>query len=307
MFSLLAVIVLVGSGSSGSPALMDRPDDFTVQEIVPLALTRGQTDDPGQELPMSHNWWIPYMETAALMISEGIRPGAWINMGASYCTASFVVEDEFGRLYLTTSGHCTQSNGQRAEILHNTPIAGAAEWEEFGTVIARWPSGQDAALIRIDEDWYDRVNPSMPGWGGPTGVAKSPPTDAYHYGWGWVTWQEHNTRCRTATTMSWGSSVWWIQTETYGGGGDSGSGVMNAQGEAMGILNWASNVQYPPLGIGEGSFYSEFLGGLRFDVALNLLSAQTGLQLSLVEGGPVTSIPQTGPVGEQCMPEPPLL
>ncbi len=300
----LMVIVLLGSGSSGihSPAEAETNDP---QAIFELSLDRD--DLAGHELPMSHNAWVPYMEAAALMVPEGVRPGAWINMGNSYCTASFVVEDENGKLYLTTAGHCTQSTGQRASILHNTPVAGAAEWEEFGTIIGRWPSGLDAALIEIDADWYDLVDPSMPGWGGPTGVASSNPGDAYHYGWGWVTWQEHNTRCRTASTYSWGPTTWWIQTETYGGGGDSGSAVMNHQGEAVGILNWATNIQQLPAGLDQGAFYSDQLGGLRFDVALNALSSQTGHQLSLVEGGPITAIPGAGPVGEQCSPDPPLV
>jgi hypothetical protein len=259
---------------------------------------------PEGVVELSHAWWVPWMDAAALDIPHGIRPGAWLQLGNSYCTASFVVQDGAGNLYLTTAGHCTQAVGQRIAVKQGTAVAAAGQWLEFGTLVARWPGWLDAALIRIDADKVHLVDPTIPGWGGPQGVATARPADALHYGWGWVTWQEHQNRCRTAAVDSWGSSVWWIRTDTYGGGGDSGSAVMARDGMALGILNWARNVQPDHVG---GAFYAKELGGLRFDVAIAALSAQTGLSLRLVTGGPVTVLDLPAPAPhDDCVPEPPV-
>lgn len=290
----LAILALASVGlGAGTPG--GDPD--------PVQAWDGRGPLPEGVVELSHSWWVPTMDVAALDIAHGIRPGAWLKLGDSYCTASFVVKDATGALYLTTAGHCTQGVGQRIAVKQGTLVAAAGEWLEFGTLVARYPGGYDAALIRIDEDKYPLVDPDMPGWGGASGVATSSPGDALHYGWGWVTWQEHHTRCRAATTLSWGPTVWWVETQTYGGGGDSGSGVMSYAGLAMGILNWARNIEPDPIG---GAFYTKELGGLRFDVALSRLAAQTGLQLSLVTGGPVTVLALPEPAGDECYPEPPL-
>lgn len=300
LFAFLITTALLATGLAGPGAGSDGHN--------PVFEWDGRGPLPDGVVELSHEWWVPYMDTAALDIPNGIRPGAWLRLGNSYCTASFVVEDQAGKLYLMTAGHCTQSLGQRIAVKQGTLVAAAGEWLEFGTLIGRNPNGYDTALIRIDEDKYDLVDPNMPGWGGPQGVATTRPADALHYGWGWVTWQEHQTRCRAATTLSWSPTTWWIETDTYGGGGDSGSGVMSYAGLALGNLNWATNVQYPnlPGGIGGGAFYSKQLGGLRMDFALERLEAQTGLQLSLVAGDDITVLPFPQPIGDDCEPEPPL-
>jgi hypothetical protein len=264
----------------------------------------GTGDLPAGVVELSHEWWVPYMDKGALNIPHGIRPGAWLRMGNAHCTAAFVLTDPQDNLYITTSGHCTQSTGQRAFVKQGAVNAAVGEWLAFGTVVARWPSGYDAALIRVDSDKHDLVKPTMSGWGGPTGVATTRPADALHYGWGWITWQDHYTRCRAAVTTGWSATTWWIRTDTYGGGGDSGSGVMGQDGLALGILNWATNIQPDPVG---GAFYAKDLGGIRMDVAIDLLTAQSGIPLVLVTGGDTTMVPLPAPLGTQCHPEPPVI
>lgn len=285
--SVLAILLALPLG------VLAAPEPTNIETPLPA--------DDERELPTSHEYWVPYMDKAALDIAAGIRPGAWLRMGSAYCTASFVLDDPSGALYLTTAGHCTHGMGERVAVKQNTLIAAAGEWLEFGTVIGRWPSGLDAALIEIDPEHYDLVDPSMPGWGGPTGVATSRPDAVLHYGWGWVTWQEHQTRCRTGPVLSWGATTWWV--ETMGGGGDSGSGVMSTDGLAIGILDWGRIWRTDPIG---GAFIADQMGGVRMDRAITALSAQTGLDLSLVEGGPVTIVDGAGAIDDACMPEPPV-
>lgn len=253
--------------------------------------------DRRTQLPASHGFFVPYMETAALDVPPGIGPGSWIRMGESYCTGAFVLEDPTGALYLTTAAHCTSHEGQTAEVLENAVVAGIDAWEPFGTVVERWPGWNlDAALIEIDPGMYDRVDPSVPGWGGPTGLfTESPSQDnpgVVHYGWGWATWYEHNTRCREGdASHGWTDTTWW--GESFGGGGDSGSGVLTATGEALGILDWGRDVT--PIAM--GAFVSEELGGVRMDAVIDAFEAETGTSLSLVEGDSLNPI---------CMPDPPM-
>jgi hypothetical protein len=251
---------------------------------------------PAGAVPLSHGFWTPYMHIAALDIPRGIRPGAWLQIGGANCTAAFVVQDASNALYITTAGHCTTGVGQRARIKEGVLVAALGTMQEFGTVVARWPQGLDAALIRIDPDKYGNVNPRMPGWGGPTGLVTSipalPPT-VLHYGWAWDTWFEHETRCKRAVALldDWTSTQWWV-AGMVSGGGDSGSAVMTDDGRALGILDWGALVVPTPT----GAFVSVVDGGTRFDAALNAFRA-VGFDVSLVLGGAANPV---------CLPEPPV-
>jgi hypothetical protein len=254
-----------------------------------LALPALPVSAPAHDaVPLSHEAIAPYMHLAALDLAEGIRPGAWIQLGTADCTAAFVLRDATGALYLTTAGHCTTAPGQRASYTSDAAVAALATPEPFGTVVANWPQGLDAALIRIDADEYANVNPSMIGWGGPTGLVTSAPPDGTqtrHYGWGWWTWMDHTTRCRVgllepADFGGFDSATWWYFGPV--GNGDSGSGVLTADGRALGILDWG--------GLGTPTSPAAFMegGGTRLDRAIAAFEAVTGLDLELVTGGPVS-------------------
>lgn len=247
-----------------------------------------------EAVPLSHGFFTPFMHLAALDIPEGIRPGAWVQIGTAECTAAFVVTDAAGALYITTAAHCTGFVGQRARVTQGQMVAALAEPAEFGTVVARWPQGLDAALVRIDPETYSQVSPTMIGWGGPTGlVTDTPPkgTGTLHHGWGWVTWYEQQTRCRRGSLEGAGTNTWWAHE--VGGGGDSGSPIMTEDGRALGILDWGGGLIVPTP---TGAFASTMVGGVRLDAVLRALNAQ-GWGLSLVEGGPVNQL---------CTPEPPV-
>jgi hypothetical protein len=264
---------------------------------MPFHATPPQVVSPVGAVPLSHEFFTPYMNAAALDIPYGIRPGAWLQIGLANCTASFVVRDPAGALYITTAGHCTSGPGQRASIKDGTLVGALNGIREFGTVAANWPLGFDAALIRIDPAEYANVNPTMTGWGGPTGMLTGTPSDPLvvrHYGWGWVTWYDFASRCRSgvADIASWDSNTWWYVS--VGGGGDSGSAVMTADGLAMGILDWGG---FAIPTVVTGAFVSLEEGGVRLDKTLAAFKVTTGLDLTLVTGEPVRDV---------CTPEPPL-
>ena len=96
----------------------------------------------------------------------------------------------------------------------------------------------DLALVKIDPADVGKVNPSVPGFGGPTGVggASAALDDVYSYG---------NSSLRFGITFlspkfgkvvsteggGWSRTVY---TVTPGIPGDSGSGFLNASGQAIG-------------------------------------------------------------------------
>jgi len=180
-------------------------------------------------------------------------------------------------------------------VLEDTPVSALGDWEAFGTVVERWPRGIDAALIRVDADMQDQVDPELPGWGGASDLEDDEPARGLHYGWGWATWQSHESRCRAGSTVHWGSTTWWI--DSTGGGGDSGSAVVAADGQALGILTWGRDITYEPVG---NAFLAEQLGGYRFGLALDALSQASGLDLSLVGGQPADEFVDTPTDLEVC-------
>lgn len=242
---------------------------------------------PRDATPVGHGTVAPVMHIAALNLAPGIRPGAWIQIGVANCTAAFVLADPAGSLYITTAGHCAEVVGERAFVTHDAAIALNAPPRAFGTVVATWPLGYDAALIAIDPERNAEVNPRMTGWGGPVGIVTDAPpagTVVRHYGWGWWTWFDHASRCRSgvlepAEAGGFDDETWWHVGPV--GNGDSGSGVITADGRALGILDWGGIGV--PVGVGPVAHVEG--GGVRFDVALAALREVTGLDLALVPGG----------------------
>jgi len=99
----------------------------------------------------------------------------------------------------------------------------------------------DLALVKIDPADVGSVNPSVPGYGGPTGVGDLGDTGSTVYTYG-------NSSLRLGITKL--SPKQGLVVETDGNGwshavytaspgipGDSGSGFMNASGQAGGVLS----------------------------------------------------------------------
>lgn len=161
---------------------------------------------------------------AVLEECPGIRPGARLSTG---CTMNFLFQDE-NDYYMGTAGHCTGHIGQRMRA----PGVG-----EFGSVVYRINQGigWDFALIRVDTDKHDLLQPDLCAWAGPNDA--DPLTHAgqpvHMYGWGVATNDESITRARSGVLLT--SSSMSIDFVGFASGGDSGSPTVNALGSALAI------------------------------------------------------------------------
>lgn len=199
-----------------------------------------------------------------------IRPGAQaLSPLQAQCSTNFVFYDGDG-IYLGLAAHCV-TDGQAPEVgpppagrsdgcLNRslpleTPVlvAGAtrpatlaySSWitmQEVGESDPNVCSANDFALLRLDPADHVLVNPTFPRWGGPTGLAGAPaPGDIV------MTYGSSSLRLgleqlvgpmfglsRGQSRGGWSHTV---LTVTPGISGDSGSGYIDAQGRAFGVLS----------------------------------------------------------------------
>jgi hypothetical protein len=175
------------------------------------------------------------------------------------CTSNFVFTDQTN-VYLGQAAHCSGTGGQTDTngcTSGSLPLGTAVEIDgasKPGTMVYNsWLAMQakhetdpnacqynDIALVRIAATDVAKVNPSVPGFGGPTGVGGAGAGETvYSYG---------NSELRGGVTKlspkqgivvgiegnGWSRTVY---TLTPGIPGDSGSGFLNSSGKAIGILS----------------------------------------------------------------------
>ncbi len=199
--------------------------------------------------------------------SATIHPGVQVFTEGAQCTANFVFE-EGSSVYLGQAAHCSGTGGQTetdgcssASLLLGTPVEVTGASRPGTLVYNSWLTMQadgeadpdtcaynDLALIRIDPADVGSVNPSVPGFGGPTGVGTVGGLGSAVYSYG-------NSELRGGIAKL--SPKQGIVVQNEGGGwshvvttltpgipGDSGSGFLNGAGEAIGVL---STLQIAPL------------------------------------------------------------
>lgn len=194
------------------------------------------------------------LPVGVLVPCPGIRPGALLTAPAG-CTMNFVFR---GRswdpvlersvdegLFIGTAGHCVFES-ESAEVVWDEgtgPVAEDSAGERFGEVAYAVDTGElDFALIRIDDDREDEVNPALCHFGGPTGTATEamPFGDlAHHFGQGIGYGQTVPGRSASATFAS-------AAQQSFNGlaiFGDSGSPVIDTEGNAVGV---AVTISVPP-------------------------------------------------------------
>ena len=211
-------------------------------------------------LPTFASGWAPAKSAA-------VHPGVQTYTEGAQCTSNFVFQ-EGSTVYLGQAAHCsgtgeaTETDGCTSDSLPlGTPVEvkgasrpGTLAYNSWLAMQASGESNADAcafndfALVRLDPADVGAVNPSVPGFGGPTGLGTvgSLGSTVYSYG---------NSSLRAGITKlspkqgivvqnegnGWSHNV---VTLTPGVPGDSGSGFLNGSGEAFGTL---STLQLAPL------------------------------------------------------------
>lgn len=185
-----------------------------------------------------------------------VRPGAQVASETGECTANFVFTSGTD-VFLGSAAHCTAEgtspDGCANESLPlGTPVE--VEGAAFPATLAysSWVTMQDIgetdddacgyndfALLRLDPRDHDRVNPTVPEWGGPLGLSAGarPGDTVYFYG------QPNGERATEAQVEDRLGSGWTYRVRASrlgldsGVPGDSGSGWLDPTGRAFGVLS----------------------------------------------------------------------
>jgi len=281
-----------------------------------LALLLGVVACTCVAIPATAGAWAP---EGTATIHPGVmtftNASSFLN-GASQCTANFVFTDAAGNVYLGQAAHCsstgedTETNGCTTKSLPlGTPIysgdlvkGGIEQGTLIGTLaynswITMQSKGEkdantcaynDLALIKILPGQVANVNPTVPFWGGPDGLAptaSSTGEQVYTYGnsilRGGVSVLSPKTGVSLGDQEETGGWSQQLYTVTPGIPGDSGSAYLNAGGDALGVL---STVELAPLPAANG------VGTLAKELAY--ANSATGLGLSVATGTtPFSGVP----------------
>src|SRR3954454_7866059 len=202
-----------------------------------------------------------------------IHPGTMMYTEGAQCTANFVYTDAAANVYVGYAAHCaglgeaTDTNGCSSPSL---PLGNKVTFNEGGSLVAEgtqvgsgtlvyssWLTEKqlgttdantcaynDLALVKVDPADVGKVNPSIPFWGGPTGIY----TDGTAAGDRVYTYGNSSLRAGISqlsphTGISLGDdsadSGWShpLYTVSPGIPGDSGSAFLSSGGKAIGVLS----------------------------------------------------------------------
>lgn len=219
--------------------------------------------------------WIGLTPTAesvprwASASSATIRPGAVTVTDGGQCTANFVFTRR-SEVFLGYAAHCAgtgDATGTNGCTTGSRPLGTKVQIDGAahpGTLAySSWLAMQQAketdgntcayndfALVKVDPRDVGRVNPSVPHWGGPTGLSRGDlPSGAAVYSFGssilrlGITALSPKSGFTVGTTAGgWSHPVF---TVTPGVPGDSGSGLLAGTGRAAGVLTTLNVLPLP--------------------------------------------------------------
>jgi hypothetical protein len=202
-----------------------------------------------------------------------IHPGTMMYTDGAQCTANFVYTDASANVYVGYAAHCAGTGsstdtdgcqtdsvplGTKVDFTNDGNLASEGTIVGHGTLVySSWITEHqlgtsdpntcaynDLALVKVDAADVGKVNPSVPFWGGPTGI------DTDGTAAGDRVWTYGNSSLRGGlaplsphTGVSLGDDAadgGWshpLYTVSPGIPGDSGSGFMSADGKAVGVLS----------------------------------------------------------------------
>ncbi|MCH1866492.1 hypothetical protein [Nocardioides sp. CFH 31398] len=209
-----------------------------------------------------------------------ITPGVQMYTEGGQCTSNFVFTDAEGTTYVGYSAHCA-GTGESSDVdgcrNGSLPLGTRVEFAEGGSlaeegtqvgggelVYSSWLTmdelGEsdpdtclynDFALVEVDTDDVDQVNPSVPIWGGPVGIDSdglAAGEQVYSYGMSSLR-SELNPLLspKTGAAMGDASGAWTHPLYTLSPGipGDSGSAFLDSEGDAVGSLSTLTILPIP--------------------------------------------------------------
>jgi len=197
-----------------------------------------------------------------------IHPGVQTDTAGGQCTANFVFTAGTD-VYIGQAAHCSGTGGQTETngcdsgslpLGTTVTVDGASRpgtlaynsWltmQEVGETDPDACAYNDLALVRLDPADVASVNPTVPHWGGPTGVDSNGTTAlerVYSYGNSSLRGGITQLSPKTGTSLGSSGNGWThnVYTVTPGIPGDSGSAFLDAQGRALGVL---STLQLAPV------------------------------------------------------------
>jgi hypothetical protein len=172
----------------------------------------------------------------------GVRPGAVVNSEVGQCTFNFMFKGSDGDRYMGTAGHCILDGGatggdvgERTWARGTGPVARDADGNRVGEwAYAILQDPKDFSLIRLDPGVA--ASPQMCHFGGPTGrndELTSDPVILHHFGQGLALGETVPARTHVAPSMPDPNHVYANGIAIFG---DSGSGVIDDTGKAVGVL-----------------------------------------------------------------------
>lgn len=229
--------------------------------------------------------------------TAAIHPGVQMITDGAQCTANFIYT-KGTEVFIGYAAHCagtgaaTDTNGCDATSL---PLGTQVEIDGAshpGTLVySSWLAMQaqptrpddntcaynDLGIVKIDPADVAKVNPSIPHWGGPTGMnTAGNPAGASVYTYGNSSLRLGITLLSPKLGVSLGTTGdgWSHPTYTVTPGipGDSGSALLDAQGRASGVLSTLSVAPLP---------LSNNFGDLSRELAYAQAHGQSGLTLAL--------------------------
>jgi hypothetical protein len=237
--------------------------------------------------------------------SATIRPGNQTFTNGAQCTSNFVFYDASNTVYIGQAAHCsgtggaTETDGCDSGTLPNgTPVEIENATQPGTMVYNSWIAMQQAgesnadacafndfALVRVNAADAPNVNPTIPFWGGPTGLTGSVPDTekVLSYGNSSLRLGIRELSPKEGIKLATEGNGWSHQvfTVTPGIPGDSGSAFIDRQGRAFGVL---STVQLAPLAGSNG------VGDLSREIAY--MESHGGPDVTLANG----TEPFTGPL-----------
>lgn len=190
-----------------------------------------------------------------------IHPGVQTDTAGGQCTANFVFTDGT-TVYLGQAAHCSGTGGQTetdgctsGSLPIGTPVTVQGASRPGTLVYNSWLTMQalgetdpdtcaynDLALVRLDPADIGRVNPTVPHWGGPTGVhlgGTAAGDRVFTYGNSSLRFGITQLSPKTGLSLGTSGAGWSHSVYTVSPGipGDSGSAFLASDGGALGVLS----------------------------------------------------------------------